>query len=318
MKVVQISSPNFQTPPIDYGGTQREVYYLTNQLIEMGHEVILYGKKGSSCKGDVIEYPENCKSILSFVLDTLPKDVDLIHDHIGDIAEAKLNIPTLCSIHTRRARRKIQFPVYVSEAVLKEKANGKGFYVHNGILLEDYAFETNKDNYLLFLGRLNENKGAHIAIEVAKTLKIPLILAGPIQKDGKKYFKEKIEPHIDGQLISYVGPVGGERKIDLIKKAKCVLFPITWFEPFGLVPIEAMACGTPVVCFRKGGVNETMKGFPQLVCNKVEEMIAIVNKDEYPSPLDLRNYVRQNFSIEATTEKYLNIYEKVLKEYKYR
>ncbi|PLR80326.1 glycosyltransferase family 4 protein [Bacillus canaveralius] len=314
MKIVQISSPTFVTPPIDYGGIQREVYYLTNQLVEMGHEVILYGKKGSACKGKVIEYPEDCESLLSFVLETLPEGVDIIHDHKGFVAEAQLNIPTICTSHTTKAR-KIPSPVYVSKAVLLEKAKGKGEFVHNGLNLDDYPFCRKKDNYLLFLGRINENKGTHFAIEVSKETGIPLIIAGPVQQDGVEYFKEKVQPFIDNKLIRYVGPVGGEQKLNLIKKAKFVLFPITWFEPFGLVPIEAMACGTPAICFRKGGVVETMQGFPELLCDTKKEMIKIIRKNKSPDPQKMRQYVEKHFSINMITRKYLKLYKRTIQTY---
>ncbi|MBO8173072.1 MAG: glycosyltransferase [Bacillaceae bacterium] len=314
MKIVQVANNTLPVPPPDYGGTQRVIDTLSRALAEMGHDIILFAPKGSSCEGNVIEYPSHLSDKLAFVRERLPEDVDIIHDHGGTIAEARLSVPTLCTIHTR-SRLDIPYPVYVSKTLLRGKGKGKGYYVHNGIDMKDYPLKRKKEAYLLFIGRMMNKKGVHYAIETAKSLDMPLVLAGPVPKRRHDYFDEKVKPHIDGKQISYVGSVGGKEKINLISRARCVLFPTNWSEPFGLVPIEAMACGTPAVCFRNGAVSETMKGFPELTCDTVEEMIHIVKKGDFPSPKKMRKYVKKRFSAKAMAKSYLKLYQKIIREY---
>ena len=315
MKIVQIAKNVIPVPPIGYGGTERDIHYLTNCLIDRGHEVIVFAKQGSKCKGKLIEYPKSLTNLLPFVLKNLPVDADVIIDHAGFVAREKLPIPTLCSIHSAN-KMNVQFPVYVSKYLLDHKGNGKGYFVHNGIGLEDYPYLEQKENFILSLGRIIPSKGTHLAIMAAKATGDSLLIAGNVPKKGIEYFNKKVKPHIDGTQIKYIGEVGGDEKMKLLSKAKCVLFPITWEEPFGLVPIEAMACGTPVIAFRKGGVRETMKGFPELTCNNVKEMVNILQRNQFPPPKKLREYVTQHFSAEVMTDNFEKLIAKALKEYK--
>jgi glycosyltransferase involved in cell wall biosynthesis len=316
VKIVQIAKNIIPVPPIGYGGTERDIHYLTNCLIDRGHEVIIFAKQGSKCKGKLIPYPKNSsKNLLPFVKKNLPDGVDVIIDHAGFVATAKLPIPTLCSIHSA-IKFNVQFPIYVSKYLLEHKGNGKGYFIHNGIGVEDYPYLEQKENYLLSLGRIIPSKGTHLAIMAAKATGNSLIIAGNVPKKGISYFNKKVKPHIDGEQINYIGEVGGERKMELLSKAKCVLFPITWGEPFGLVPIEAMACGTPVIAFRKGGVLETMSGFPELTCNNLNGMVTILQRSNFPPPQKLRDYVTQYFSAEVMTDNFEKLIHKAIKEYK--
>ncbi len=294
MKIVQIAKNVIPVPPIGYGGTERDIHYLTNCLIDRGHEVIVFAKQGSKCKGKLIEYPKSLTNLLPFVLKNLPVNADVIIDHAGFVARAKLPIPTLCSIHSAN-KMNVQFPVYVSRYRLDHMGNGKGYFVHNGIDLEDYPYLEQKENFILSLGRIIPSKGTHLAIMAAKATGDSLLIAGNVPKKGIEYFNKKVKPHIDGTQIKYVGEVAGEEKMKLLSKAKCVLFPITWEEPFGLVPIEAMACGTPVIAFRKGGVQETMKGFPELTCNNVNEMVNILQRNQFPPSKKFKGVCHSKF-----------------------
>ncbi|MBD2871523.1 glycosyltransferase family 4 protein [Paenibacillus arenilitoris] len=318
MKIAQISNNTIPVPPKDYGGTQREVHYLTEELVRRGHKVILFAKRGSKTRSSkTFEYPSNNpKKQLAFIKKNLPRDVDFIHDHYGIVARTNPPVPTIRSSHSKGVNR-VQIPVYVSRTILRKYGKNKGYFVHNGIRVEDYHFRIKKYDYLLFLGRLIEEKGVHHAIEVAKKTGKMLILAGPI--NDKRYYESRIKPHLN-KRIRYVGPVGGRKKLDLLSRASCVLFTSTWDEPFGLVLIEALASGTPVLGFKSGGaVPEVLRGMPQLLCRNTNEMIAKVkSRDRFPSAAACRQYVKKHFSDRSMTSKYLRLYKKIINEKKYR
>lgn len=318
MKIVQISTNSVPVPPIDYGGKQRDIYYLTEDLIRRGHEVILYAKKGSRSSAATYEYPsDDPQEQLDFIIRTMPDDVDIIHDHYGIAARANPPIPTIRNAHGDQ-RVTGQICVYVSKRILKTAGKNAGYYVHNGIGLEDYRFSPKKEDYLLFIGRISKIKGVHIAIKVAKKTGRKLIIAGPVRnKKDEQYFLSEIKPHLN-KKIKYVGSVGGEKKQKLLSKAYCVLFPSIWNEPFGLVPIEALACGTPVLALKYGAVPEVLKGFPKLLCRDAKEMIKKINSGKhFPSPAKCRKYVERNFSDHVMTDNFLKLYQNILQRKTY-
>ncbi|WP_076337306.1 glycosyltransferase family 4 protein [Paenibacillus sp. FSL H8-0548] len=317
MKIAQISTNTLPVPPKDYGGTQRDVHYLTEELVRRGHEVILFAKEGSSSQAtQTFVYPSNNpKKQLDFIIKNLPDDVDFIHDHYGIAAKANPPIPTIRNSHSKGVRG-VQIPVYVSKTILRKYGKNKGYYVYNGIRVEDYIFQKKKSNYLLFMGRMMEQKGVHLAIKIAKKTGKELIIAGPV--NDRKYFNSKVKPHLN-KRIRYVGSVGGKKKQELLSGASCVLFTSTWDEPFGLVLIEALASGTPVLGFRKGAVPEVLKGLPQLLCSNTRDMISkIRHAKRFPSAYKCRRYVRENFSDSVMTDNFLKLYKKIIKEKKYK
>ncbi|CAM4261063.1 glycosyltransferase involved in cell wall biosynthesis [Paenibacillus endophyticus] len=318
MRIAQISNNTIPVPPKDYGGTQREVYYLTEELLRRGHKVYLFAKKGTSARSTkTFYYPSNdAKEQLAFIKKNLPDGIDFIHDHYGIVAKANPPIPTIRSSHSKGVTG-VQIPVYVSKKIWSKYGDRKGFFVHNGIRMKDYTFRKKKKKHLLFLGRIMKEKGTHLAVKVAKKTGKDLILAGPIHDN--KYFKSKIQPHLN-KHIRYVGPVGGKKKQQLLSEASCVLFTSTWDEPFGLVLIEAMACGTPALGFKKGGaVPEVLKGMPALICKNTKSMIAKAkHPKKLPSARACRRYVKTNFSDRAMTSKFLKLYKKIIMEKQYK
>ncbi|WP_336776486.1 glycosyltransferase family 4 protein [Paenibacillus sp. MMO-58] len=312
MRIALISTNTIPVPPKGYGGTQREVHYLTEELVKRGHEVFLFAKKGSSSNATrTFEYESNDpKEQLDFIIKNLPPDVDIIHDHYGIVAKANPPIPTIGQSHSKGINSSVQIPVYVSKFILRKYGKRRGYAVHNGIRMDDYTFKTKKQNYMLFLGRLIEKKGVHLAIKVAKKTGKRLFIAGTL--NDKKYYNSKIKPHL-GKNIRYVGIVGGDRKRRLLANASFVLFTSTWDEPFGLVLIESMASGTPVLGFRKGGVAEVLRGMSQLLCRTTSDMAAKVNnRKKLPAARKLRRYVRARYSDIILTDSVLKLYQKVL------
>ncbi len=192
--------------------------------------------------------------------------------------------------------------------------------VYHGIPTDKFSFEPEKSDYLLSLGRIAPEKGQHIAIEVAKRAGMRLIIAGEVHSVNENYWKELIEPHIDGEQIQFVGPKNDEEKIPLYQKAKAFLMPIQWPEPFGLVMIEAMSCGTPVVAFSRGSVPEVVKdGVTGRVIEEtgskekdLEMMVEAVKDIDSINPSDCRKHVEEKFSIEKEAEQYLELYKKLI------
>lgn len=314
LRIVQVAPDVFPCPPENYGGIERVVYDLTEELVRRGHEIYLYAAKGSRSKAKIINYTHegvNSKEIARLVAATLPDNVDIIHDHThASVIDAlNLPVPTLCTIHDSR-KNTARNPVYLCKKALANVGCNKGFSVYNGIDLNDYEFCDKKEDYLLYLGVLNWHKGINYAIDVAETTGQKLIIAGPVF--NAEYFNKEIRHRISNKPnISYIGEVGGKIRQNYLKYARCMLFPTSWEEPFGLVMIEAMACGTPVLAFPNGAVPEVLSGFPELICNSTDAMVRKVLGQPLPNPASLREYVTRNFSAGRMADCYLNIYEKI-------
>ncbi len=315
LRIVQVAPDYYPIPPANYGGIERVIYDLTEELVKLGHKVYLYAPKGSKSSAVIINYEHNNpnpQSIAEFVQNTLPDNIDIIHDHTHDsiIGRKKLAIPTVCTMHMDKTNP-VEYPVYLCNRALKVIGNNNGFFVYNGIDLNEYQFSEVKDDYILFLGLVAQYKGINYAIDVAEKTNQKLIIAGPIY--NYEYYSKEIEPRIkNNPNIEYVGQVGGQQKQDLLKKAKCFIFPTSWEEPFGLVMIEAMACGTPVLAFPNGSVPEVMEGFPNLICSSVDEMVEKLNTNQFPDAKLIRDYVENHFSRNIMATEYLKLYNKLL------
>ncbi|MEX2462337.1 MAG: glycosyltransferase [Paenibacillaceae bacterium] len=316
LRIVQVISNYPQAsrvPPTNQGGTEKIVYELTEELVHRGLDVYLYAAKGSRSSARLITYPKSLKSksIGSFVLNTLPKRVDIIHDHTFNsvLGRTKNKIPTVCTLHLP-AKHWVNNPVYVSKRARLVMGKNRGFYVYNGINPKEYQYSEQKRGYLLFIGRILREKGILHALDVADKTKKKLIIAGPIK--DRKLFNSRIIPRMKrNPNIRYVGAVGGIRKQHLLKHASCLLFPTIWEEPFGLVMIEAMACGTPVLALKNGAVPEILAKFPELICENVGEMVRKVKQANFPSSRQLRKYVSERFTTKKMTNEYLRIYYRI-------
>ncbi|MCG8603576.1 glycosyltransferase family 4 protein, partial [bacterium] len=185
--------------------------------------------------------------------------------------------------------------------------------IHHGIPVEDYEFYPKQGDYLLVFGRIHHDKGVYEAIQLAKEVQIPLVIAGIIQDEN--YFREKIDPHIDDESIRYIGSVGPDRKSEVLGGALTVLHLINFAEPFGLSVIESMACGTPVIAMRRGSMPEIIAdgrtGF--LVSNLIEAEQKLNHVHQIRRP-DCRSYVEARFTVDRMVDQYLNVYNKVKKE----
>jgi glycosyltransferase involved in cell wall biosynthesis len=187
--------------------------------------------------------------------------------------------------------------------------------VHHGIPVEDYVFSSEKEDYVAFLGRMAPCKGPHLAIAAARRAGIRLKLAGEIQPLFRDYWEREIAPLIDGRQIEYVGEADFVLKNQLLSNARALLFPIQWQEPFGLVLIEAMACGTPVLAFEGGAVEEIVRdGANGWICRDVDDMARRIVSPGI-DPASCRAFVEKTFSVAKMADGYLGVYAEVIREW---
>ena len=180
---------------------------------------------------------------------------------------------------------------------------------------ERIPFEEVKNDYLLFLGRITTVKGIIEAIETAKKSGLPLVIVAKVDPVDSKFFKERVEPLLDGKQTRYVGEADNETKIEYLKKARALLFPILWEEPFGLVMVEALACGTPVIAFRRGSVPEIIEdGVNGFIVTSVDEMAAAVKKLPEISPRACRDSVEVRFALKRMVDEYEKLFIQAISE----
>lgn len=347
MRIAQVSPLEERVPPLTYGGIELVVSLLTDELVRRGHEVTLFASGDSHTIAQLKSvYPRALRSDptipqfdayellqLSQVYEQAA-EFDIIHSHTGYMAlpfTKLVKTPTVHTLHYSRPHSHDLFNYYRHQPYISisnaqrlggPEANPLNLNfirtVYNGINLDDYPFQAQPQTppYLAFLGRLSPEKGPQHAIAIAKQIGWPLKMAGKVDALNRKFFESEIAPQIDGKQIQYLGETDHATKVALLRNAAVTLFPITWSEPFGLVMIESMATGTPVIGIRLGSVPEVIAdrktGF---VCQTVAEMASLI-----PAALKLdrrvcREHVLQNFSVARMVDEYEGVYKQILQEH---
>jgi len=339
MKIAQIAPLIERVPPKRYGGTERVIHALTEELVKRGHEVTLFatGDSKTSAKLESVFprslrearlkgiYSINNWSMLNMGLAYGRQDeFDIIHDHLSPTSLPVSNIartPVVATMHgaftaeNRRLFQKLRNAgiVTISEAQIfpAPGINHIGT-VYNGLNMEDYPFGAEPEDYLLFVGRISIEKGVHHAIEVAQQLDRKLVIAAKLDAVDRPYFREYIEPWLS-ERIEWIGEVNEERRNELMSKAYAFLHPITWREPFGLTLIEAMACGCPVIAMNKGSIPEIIKtGVTGYVVEDVEGMIDAVLAIDKIDRAACRARALEMFNVERMADGYEAIYQRLL------
>jgi len=342
MKIAQIAPPWIKVPPAGYGGTEWVVKHLCDGLIADGHEVHLFAT-GDSTTPAVLHayYPHQLPQMMALpgamasyearhVVDAVQYirsegDFDVVHDHSGFqlVAFSRyLDLPPVlhtvhCAFDDHAYPFYEQFADAVSYATISDYQRSQGppdlnwaGTVYNALPVDGWPYRTEKDGYLLAFGRVSEAKGFHLAIEIARRTGRRLIMAGVVQEWYREYFEERIAPEVDGERILFEDEVSDERKRALFAGASGFLFPILWPEPFGLVMVEAMASGTPVIALRNGSVDEVIDdGVTGFICDGVDEMVAAVGQLGEIDPAVCRATVEGRFSVAAMTAGYERLYE---------
>ena len=336
MKIALVAPPFISVPPGEYGGTELFIAHLALGLKRLGVDVTVYTNGESTVEVEKRWLFE--KSQWPIKHDGLAqlRDVDhttwavrdaggccdLIHLHSAPgIAYSRFStLPFAYTLHHPTERHLSEFYsrfpnvhyVCISEDQRGRERLPKLHTIHHGIDLTQYRLQTTKQQYLSFIGRIAPIKGTHLAIEIAKQSGIPLKIAGEVQPRFKDYFEAKVKPHIDGRFIQYVGRADLEAKNELLGSSMAMLFPITWDEPFGLVMIEAMACGTPVLALKGGSVPEVVRdGVSGYVARRTSKLVGHL-RDLRLDPTSVRMYVEQNFSLERMARDYCSLYAEIL------
>lgn len=336
MRIGLIAPSFISVPPRGYGGTELFIARLAEGLSKIGQKVVVYTNGESTV---AVEkrwiYPTSHWPVVdeadatlrelehtTWAIHNAAQECDVIHvnNSQGIICSRFVDTPFAHTIHHPRelslSKLYRRFPliqyVAISDFQRRQESLPKISTIHHGVDFSQYKLGEGKRQYLSFLGRIAPIKGTHLAIEVAQKAGIPLKIAGEIQPMFRDYFETQIKPYIDGKFIEYVGIADLQAKNELLRNSLAMLFPIQWDEPFGLVLIESMACGTPVLALPGGSVSEVVRhGVAGYVCHSVEELAAHAACLDL-SPRAIRHYAEGHFSAHRMAAQYCRLYENLL------
>jgi len=352
MKIAVIAPPWIPVPPPRYGGIELVVYNLAEGLTALGHEVLLFAPKDSSVSCKLFPYLEQHQ--FYFGLDSSLREkifvgelaskyayamaayekADIIHSHTLFHPPGNIHIPIIHTLHgpanEGTIKKCVEFSKYPNHYFVAISNKQKENYitlntninfvgtVHNSIDVKSLGWNASKEDFFLFVGRVNWEKGLELAIRVASKSNIKLVMAVKMSEDfEKEFFRKEIKPLIDqypkGLLLKLHEDLPREMILDLYRRAKCTLFTSQWEEPFGLVMIESMACGTPVIGLRRGAVPEVIvDGKTGFVVDTEDEMIRATKNIDKIKPQNCRKHIEENYSREKMAENYIAVYKKIL------
>ena len=340
MKIAQIAPPWFAVPPMGYGGIELVVALLADGLADRGHDVTLFASGGSRTKATLvsplIDPPDPAllgnpwfdayHAVASYL--AIDHEFDVVHDHSGIVGPAMGALgrgrpPVVHTLHgpwTAPSRRfygllhEHVHLVAISEAQRADNTDVEyAAVVHNGIDLDDYRFRADKDEFLVYIGRANPDKGPTLAIEVARRAGLPLAMV--IKKNEpfeRTYWDEIVAPMLNDEVEVYEA-ISHDAKVDLLSRARAMVFPIQWPEPFGLVMAEAMACGTPVVSCPVGAAVELVEnGVTGYLRDSIDDLVDAVASIGNCSPSACRARVEAHFSATSMVEGYEALFASLL------
>ena len=340
MRIAQVAPLFESVPPKHYGGTERIVSYLTEELVRQGHEVMLFASGDSETRASLVAACRRSLRLDKHCVDQLSHQVlmlehvfqraaqfDIVHFHIDYLhfplsrrqqithlttLHGRLDIPDLIPLYKEFR----DMPVISISNVQREPlpwANWQAT-VYHGMPADMYRFRAEPGNYLAFVGRISPEKRVDRAIEIAKRVQMPLKVAAKVDRVDNDYFKTVIEPLLREPLVEFVGEIGDGEKEEFLGNAYALLFPIDWPEPFGLAMIEAMACGTPVIAYRSGAVPEVMEeGHTGFIVEGLEDAVEAVRRVPELSRRRCREVFDQRFTATRMAHDYVQVYERLIK-----
>jgi glycosyltransferase involved in cell wall biosynthesis len=339
MRIAQVAPLYESVPPRLYGGTERVVSWLTEKLVSVGHEVTLFASGDSVTNARLVPVCKKALRLDQQCIDPLAhhalmveqvfnqaEQFDLIHFHIDYLHFAlsrRVHVPCVTTLHGRLDlpdlvplyREFSEIPlVSISDAQRSPLpwVNWVGT-VHHGLPASSLSLSAGRGQYLAFLGRISPEKGLDRAIEIAIRSKKKLKIAAKVDRSDRDYFERKIEPLLDHPLIEFISEIGASEKQEFLGNAAALLFPIEWPEPFGLVTIEAMACGTPVIAHPYGSVPEIIPdGVAGFLVRGVDEAVEAVKRLGEIDRRECRRHFELNFTDERMARDYVKLYNQLI------
>ena len=339
MRIAQVAPLIESVPPHGYGGTERVVAYLTEALVAQGHDVTLFASGDSRTSARLVACVARSLRLDPGVVDPIAHQIleiervvamrrkfDVIHWHLDYFhfpVSRRMRVPSVTTLHGRLDMPDL-VPLYdeFADMPVVSISNDQRAplpqarwveTVHHGLPPDEFTPRYEPGEYLAFLGRISPEKRADRAIEVARRVGMPLRIAAKVDDVDREYFETEIEPMLAAEHVDWVGEIGGQEKADFLARARALLFPIDWAEPFGLVMIEAMACGTPVVAFRSGSVPEVIDdGVSGFIVDSVDESVRAVERLDEISREGCRAAFERRFTADRMANNYVDVYRRII------
>jgi glycosyltransferase involved in cell wall biosynthesis len=339
MRIAQVAPLYESVPPKYYGGTERVVSYLTEELVQQGHDVTLFASGDSVTKARLVaacrrslRLDKHCSDQLAHHIVLMEQvfehvnEFDVVHFHVDYLhfplsrrqpisqvttLHGRLDIPDVVPLYQSFREMPV---VSISDAQREPLpwANWQAT-VYHGVPEDLYRFRGQPGSYFAFLGRISPEKRVDRAVEIARQVRMPLRIAAKVDRVDKDYFEGVVEPLLRDPLVDFVGELGDGEKDEFLGNAYALLFPIDWPEPFGLVMIEAMACGTPIIAYRGGAVPEVMEeGRTGFIVRELEDAVAAARRVRELSRDRCREVFEKRFTSRRMASDYLQVYERII------
>jgi glycosyltransferase involved in cell wall biosynthesis len=338
VRIAQVAPLFESVPPKLYGGTERVVSFLTEELVRQGHDVTLFASGDSVTSAHLVPICPEALRLSPTAIDHLAHHIvmleevfsqkdnfDIVHFHIDYLhfpLSRRENVPNVTTLHGRLDipdlqplyRRFAGMPVVSISDSQREPLPNVNWQatVYHGLPQDRYKFHNEQGKYLAFLGRISPEKGVDRAIEIASQAGVPLKIAAKVDRADQEYYEKTVEPLLSNPLVEFIGEIGYSEKSEFLGNALALLFPINWPEPFGLVMIEAMACGTPVIAYPSGSVPEVLEeGRTGFLVNDVQEAASAVKNVSQLSREECRRTFEERFSATRMAKDYLTVYKRL-------
>ncbi len=342
LRVAMLAPPWISVPPPGYGGVESVVSVLTEALVRRGNEVTLFCAPGSVSSAQVVtlleeSHPDEIERSL-YEVDHVARafaaidqaiggcDFDVVHDHCGFTALGMADriltplvhtlhgqfTPATSAFYSRHESKATLVAISRAQRAMAPKGLGGVTVIPNPIDVQSWPMQERKEDYLLWIGRMTAEKGPHRAIAAARVAGAPLVLAGVIQPGQLAFFDREVAPHIDGDRVRFLGEIGGSLKRAVFAGARALLVPISWEEPFGMVMVEALACGTPVIAFPEGAARElVLDGQTGFLVDDEQAMGVAVGQLHSIAARDCRAWVAKHCDVDVVAAAYESAYRSV-------